>query len=97
MLLTLSRDPLAAAGRQMRSCGEACDVAALVTISVGLVLPRIIAEAAGQVDAAARRLATGTLSDLAKAMQSLAAAPRRPRAPESTWLASPCTRGTSST
>jgi diguanylate cyclase (GGDEF)-like protein/PAS domain S-box-containing protein len=46
---------------------------ALVTISVGLVLPGMIAEAAGQVAAAPRRLATGTLFDLTKAMESLAA------------------------
>jgi diguanylate cyclase (GGDEF)-like protein/PAS domain S-box-containing protein len=46
---------------------------ALVTISVGLVLPGTIAHAAGQVAASARRLATGTLSDLTRAMESLAA------------------------
>jgi diguanylate cyclase (GGDEF)-like protein/PAS domain S-box-containing protein len=45
----------------------------LVTISVGLVLPGTIAHVAGQVAAAARRLATGTLADLTRAMESLAA------------------------
>ncbi len=46
---------------------------ALVTISVGLVLPGTIAQSAGQVASAARRLATGTLSELTQAMESLAA------------------------
>jgi diguanylate cyclase (GGDEF)-like protein/PAS domain S-box-containing protein len=45
----------------------------LVTISVGLVLPGTIAHVASQVAAAARRLATGTLADLTRAMESLAA------------------------
>ncbi len=46
---------------------------ALVTISVGLVLPGSIAHAAGQVAAAARSLATGTLADLTQSMERLAA------------------------
>ncbi len=46
---------------------------ALVTISVGLILPGTIAHVASQVAAAARRLATGTLADLTRAMESLAA------------------------
>ena len=46
---------------------------ALITISVGLVLPGTIAHMAGQVAGSARRLATGTLSDLTLAMESLAA------------------------
>jgi diguanylate cyclase (GGDEF)-like protein len=46
---------------------------ALVTISVGLVLPGMISHVAGEVAAAADRLATGTLADLTQAMESLAA------------------------
>ena len=46
---------------------------ALVTISVGLVLPGTIAHVASQVAVAAKRLATGTLADLTRAMESLAA------------------------
>jgi diguanylate cyclase (GGDEF)-like protein len=45
---------------------------ALVTISVGLVLPGMIAHTAGQVAEAADRLANGTLADLTNAMESLA-------------------------
>jgi methyl-accepting chemotaxis protein len=45
---------------------------ALITISVGLVLPGMIAHTAGQVAEAADRLATGTLADLTQAMESLA-------------------------
>ena len=46
---------------------------ALVTISVGLVLPGTIAHVASQVAAAAKRLANGTLADLTQAMERLAA------------------------
>ena len=46
---------------------------ALITISVGLVLPGTIAHVASQVGAAADRLANGTLADLTRAMESLAA------------------------
>ena len=45
---------------------------ALVTISVGLVLPGMIAHAATQVAEAADQLATGTLADLTRAMEALA-------------------------
>ena len=45
---------------------------ALITISVGLVLPGMISHTAGQVAEAADRLATGTLADLTKAMENLA-------------------------
>ena len=45
---------------------------ALITISVGLILPGTIAHAATQVADAADRLATGTLADLTRAMESLA-------------------------
>jgi diguanylate cyclase (GGDEF)-like protein len=45
---------------------------ALITISVGLVLPGTISHTAGQVAEAADRLATGTLADLTSAMESLA-------------------------
>ncbi|HEV7865418.1 MAG TPA: EAL domain-containing protein, partial [Acidimicrobiia bacterium] len=46
---------------------------ALVTITVGLVLPGMIAHAATQVAEAADKLATGTLADLTRAMGALAA------------------------
>jgi diguanylate cyclase (GGDEF)-like protein len=46
---------------------------ALLTISVGLVLPGMIGHAVGQVAQAADRLATGTLADLTRAMGALAA------------------------
>ena len=46
---------------------------ALVTISVGLVLPGTIAHVASQVAAAAKRLANGTLAELTHAMERLAA------------------------
>ena len=45
---------------------------ALLTITVGLVLPGIIAHAAEQVTTAADRLAKGTVADLTKAMEALA-------------------------
>jgi diguanylate cyclase (GGDEF)-like protein len=45
---------------------------ALVTISVGLVLPGVISQVATEVASAANRLATGTLADLTRAMESLA-------------------------
>ena len=44
---------------------------AILTITVGLVLPGIIASAVEQISAAAARLATGTLADLTRAMQAL--------------------------
>jgi diguanylate cyclase (GGDEF)-like protein len=47
-------------------------VVALVTITVGLVLPGMIAHSATQVADAADRLATGTLADLTRAMDALA-------------------------
>ena len=43
----------------------------LITISVGLVMPGMIAHVATQVAAAADRLATGTLADLTRAMERL--------------------------
>ena len=45
---------------------------ALLTISVGLVLPGIISHTVGEVSRAADRLAKGTLADFSKAMQALA-------------------------
>ncbi|MEA2319343.1 MAG: hypothetical protein QOD44_3532 [Solirubrobacteraceae bacterium] len=45
---------------------------ALVTIAVGLVLPGMISHAAEQVAEAATRLATGTVTDLTRAMRALA-------------------------
>ena len=47
-------------------------VVALLTISVGLVLPGIISHTVGEVSRAADRLATGTLTDFSGAMQALA-------------------------
>jgi PAS domain S-box-containing protein len=44
---------------------------ALLTISVGLVLPGLIGHAVGQVATAADRLATGTLGDLKRAIEAL--------------------------
>jgi len=44
---------------------------AILTITVGLVLPGIIAQAVEQISDAAARLATGTLADLTRAMQAL--------------------------
>jgi diguanylate cyclase (GGDEF)-like protein len=46
--------------------------ASLITISVGLVLPGVIAHTAGQVATAADRLATGTLTDFTRAMERFA-------------------------
>ena len=46
---------------------------AILTITVGLVLPGMIAHAVGQVAHAAARLATGTLADLTRAMHALGA------------------------
>jgi diguanylate cyclase (GGDEF)-like protein len=46
---------------------------ALITVSVGLVLPGMISHTAREVAEAADRLATGTLADLTHAMESLAA------------------------
>jgi two-component system, sensor histidine kinase len=48
-------------------------VVALLTISVGLVLPGMIAHSAIEVSHAAERLVRGTLSDFTRAMQALAA------------------------
>jgi diguanylate cyclase (GGDEF)-like protein len=45
---------------------------ALITISVGLVLPGVIAHTAGEVAAAADRLARGTLADFTRAMERFA-------------------------
>jgi two-component system, sensor histidine kinase len=45
---------------------------ALLTISVGLILPGMIAHASRQVAVAADRLATGTLADFTRAMEALA-------------------------
>jgi PAS domain S-box-containing protein len=45
---------------------------ALLTISVGLILPGMIAHATRQVADAAAKLATGTLAELTRAMQALA-------------------------
>jgi len=44
---------------------------AILTITVGLVLPGMIAHSAVQVSNAANRLASGTLADFSRAMQSL--------------------------
>jgi diguanylate cyclase (GGDEF)-like protein len=46
---------------------------AILTITVGLVLPGIIAQAVEQISDAAARLATGTLADLTRAMRALSA------------------------
>ena len=46
-------------------------VVAILTITVGLVLPGIIAHSAEQVSKAAHRLATGTLADFSRAMLAL--------------------------
>jgi signal transduction histidine kinase/L-asparagine transporter-like permease len=46
---------------------------ALLTITVGLILPGMIAHSAVEVMQAAQRLATGTLADFSKAMEALAA------------------------
>ena len=45
---------------------------ALLTVTVGLVLPGMIAHTAGQVAGAADRLATGMVADLRRAMRALA-------------------------
>ena len=44
---------------------------AILTISVGLILPGMIAHSAVQVSKAAKHLATGTLADFSQAMQAL--------------------------
>ena len=44
---------------------------AILTITVGLVLPGIIAQAVEQISDAAARLATGTVADLTRAMRAL--------------------------
>jgi diguanylate cyclase (GGDEF)-like protein len=46
---------------------------AMLTVSVGLLLPGMISHAAGEVAVAADRLAKGTLADLTRAMRALAA------------------------
>lgn len=46
---------------------------AILTITVGLVLPGMIAHSAVEVTHAAERLASGTLSDIARAMEALGA------------------------
>ena len=46
-------------------------VVAMLTISVGLVLPGMIAHSANQVSAAAQRLAAGTVRDFVRAMEAL--------------------------
>ncbi|MDN7917832.1 ATP-binding protein [Burkholderia gladioli] len=46
-------------------------VVALLTITVGIVLPGMIAHAAEEIGAAARQLATGTLRDFSRAMGAL--------------------------
>jgi signal transduction histidine kinase/CheY-like chemotaxis protein len=48
-------------------------VVALLTISVGLILPGMIAHAAVEVSRAADRLAKGTLADFSRAMEALSA------------------------
>jgi C4-dicarboxylate-specific signal transduction histidine kinase len=48
-------------------------IVALLTITVGLVLPGMLAHAAVEVMKAASKLATGTLADLSDAMEALAA------------------------
>ena len=48
-------------------------IVALLTITVGLILPGMYRDAAVEVRNAAGKLATGTLADLSKAMQALAA------------------------
>ena len=45
---------------------------ALLTVTVGLVLPGMLAHTAGEVARAADRLATGTVADLRRAMRALA-------------------------
>jgi len=45
---------------------------AILTVTVGLVLPGTIAHAAGQLAATADRLAAGTLADLTRALEALA-------------------------
>jgi PAS domain S-box-containing protein len=44
---------------------------AMLTISVGLVLPGMIAHSAEEISNAAKRLATGTLADFSRAMEAL--------------------------
>jgi diguanylate cyclase (GGDEF)-like protein len=46
-------------------------VVALLTVSVGLILPGMIAQAATEVSAAAKRLTSGTLRDFSRAMVAL--------------------------
>ncbi len=46
---------------------------AILTITVGLILPGIIAQAVTQISDAAARLATGTVADLTRAMRALSA------------------------
>ncbi len=44
---------------------------AILTISVGLILPGMIAHSAEEISTAAKRLASGTLADFSRAMQAL--------------------------
>jgi diguanylate cyclase (GGDEF)-like protein len=46
---------------------------AILTITVGLVLPGMIAHAAGEVSKAAKKLTKGTLADFSRAMEALSA------------------------
>ena len=48
-------------------------VVALLTISVGLILPGMIAHSAVEVSKAAEHLVKGTLADFTRAMRALAA------------------------
>lgn len=47
-------------------------IVAILTITVGLVLPGMIAHSAAEVSSAANRLATGTMADFSRAMAALA-------------------------
>ena len=66
--------PSTAAGPPRRALEDIFVAVALITISVGLVLPGMISHTASQVAEAADRLANGTLADLTQAMESLAPA-----------------------
>ena len=70
---------------------------ALLTISVGLVLPGMITYSATEVSKAAKRLTSGTLRDFSHAMaRARAAATSTPRMPRSTSCRSSPIRATSS-
>ncbi len=73
-------------------------VVGLLTISVGLVLPGMIAHTANQVKDAAQDLAEGTLADLTAAMEAMAGRRPRPGArggdrPPTSWCARPTSSG----